>query len=55
MRPEWISTWSCESPLFGLTDCFAIAERNGVMSEVELLNIAIVPPRPEDGVTLADV
>lgn len=55
MRPEWISTWSCESPLFGLTDCFAIAERNRVMSEVELLNIAIVPPRPEDGVTLADV
>lgn len=55
MRPEWISTWSCEFPLSGLTGCFAIAERNGVMSEVELLNIAIVPPRPEYGVKLADV
>lgn len=54
MRPSWIDTWSCEAwrmPLFGLADCFPIAERNNVVSEVELLSIAIVPPRREAGVT----
>jgi hypothetical protein len=54
MRPSWINTWSCEAwrmPLFGLADCFAIAERNNVVSEVKYLNTAIVPPRAEAGVT----
>ena len=58
MRPKWIGTRSFESwttSLTGLADCAAIAERNSVVSDVDLLNIAIVPPRPKHGVTPSDV
>lgn len=49
MRPDWINTWTFEEwgkSLFGLVDCSAIAERNTIVSDVEVLNIAIIPPRP---------
>jgi hypothetical protein len=54
MRPKSVTTWSCkeeEMSLLGLADCFAIAERNSVLSEVERLDVEIVPPQPEQGVT----
>lgn len=54
MRPRWITSLSRDPsamPHGGLADCFALAERNQVVSEVEQLGIDIVPPRPEHGNT----